>query len=119
MAEFSDLLGKHLTEITNDSNSKLIFWCADGTVYQMYHSQDCCESVYLEDVIGNMADLVLGPILLAEVVSNADDPPLDDSEKSYTWTFYKLATNRGSVTFRWYGSSNGYYSEAVDFDQLF
>jgi hypothetical protein len=73
--------------------------------------------VGIEDVEGDLADLEGSPLLVAEEVSGADAPPPpgEHVQESYTWTFYKFATAKGHVTVRWLGTSNGYYSERVDF----
>lgn len=71
------------------------------------------------DVVGDLKDLIGNPILLAEEVVGGDTPEDVDREfsESYTWTFYKLSTIIGSVTIRWLGESNGYYSESVYFEK--
>lgn len=51
---------------------------------------------------------------MAEEVSQIDE----NTPEIGTWTFYKLATCKGYVTLRWYGESNGYYSEDVDFIKI-
>ena len=111
---FRDLLGKTLTvcELHEDGTS-ITFICDDGTEYLMKHEQDCCESVWVEDIIGDLNDLLYAPILMADEETSGQNP-LPDSDVSHTWTFFKLATMSGYVTIRWYGSSNGYYSESAD-----
>lgn len=113
-ANFSDLMGKTLTTIVNE-NDELIFTTNEGEIFKAYHDQDCCESVRIEDIEGDLNDLIGTPILQAEEVTNSDEPKPNEYAESFTWTFYKLATINGYVTIRWLGESNGYYSESVSF----
>ena len=119
---FNNLLGKVLTKIEGLEKGKdfVTFYAEDGSVYEMYHEQDCCECVIIEDVCGDVDDLIGSEILLAEAVESDEWPEgVQKSEytDSFTWTFYKLATRKGFVDIRWLGESNGYYSESVDFVQ--
>lgn len=109
------LVGKTLTAARNVYNEEIIFETTEGETYKLYHSQQCCESVEVEDIVGDLSDLIGSPITMAEEVTNSEGEPKDKWDESFTWTFYKLATNKGGVTIRWYGTSNGYYSENVDF----
>lgn len=114
------LLGKTLTSITKSGNDALLFCTSTGEKYTMTHIQVCCESVVLDEVWGDLDDLVGEPLLLAEEVSSTlkalmDPGPKYEYTESYTWTFYKFATRKGYVDLRWYGTSNGYYSECVSF----
>jgi hypothetical protein len=116
------LKGKTLKNV-EQRDDEIVFETVDGEVYKMYHEQDCCESVYIESIVGDLQDLVGAEILLAEDVENIFDvlksigkeEDDDDDDGSHTWTFYKFATRKGYVDIRWYGSSNGYYSESVSF----
>lgn len=114
-ADISDLVGKTLISVENIDDGELRFVTSDGVTYRMYHDQDCCEQVSIEDICGDLEDLIGSPILKAEESSNNDDPPAASYVESYTWTFYKIDTIKGGVTIRWFGSSNGYYSERVSF----
>ena len=115
MKNFEELKGKILNKIENKDNAELIFTLDNGEEYVLYHSQDCCESVSIEDIEGDLQDLVGTPILQADESTNSEDKLDKEIYDSFTWTFYKLATIKGYVTIRWLGESNGYYSESVIF----
>lgn len=114
---FSDLVGKTLVEVIEESD-KITFKTNEGEAYKLYHQQDCCEYVTVDDITGDIKDLIGSPILKAEESVNNELPAKSNHDESYTWTFYQLATINGYVTIRWYGTSNGYYSERVEFVKL-
>jgi len=111
------LLGTTLKQIELD-HYEILFILDDGRSFKMTHYQDCCENVYVEDIIGDINSLLNSPIMMAEKSTNYDNPKKGFHEDSYTWTFYKLATVKGYVTIRWYGESNGYYSEEVEIEEI-
>jgi len=109
------MLGRTMTSVIA-SGDVMLFIEQNGSEHRFYHEQDCCESVEIEDIEGDLNDLVGDTIILAEQVDSK--PPareLNYTPDYETWTFYKFATAKGHVTVRWYGSSNGYYSESVDY----
>lgn len=112
-ANFSELVGKTIVSIGGmaQHSDLVVIECSDGSKYIMEHHQDCCEHVYLEDVNGDVADLLNRPVTLTEV-SIGDSPygHEPDSDSSETWTFYRLATDKGWVVLRW--------SEGVSFEKL-
>jgi len=117
MHDIQDMLGAVIVEITGAENNseEITFKSSDGRWWRFYHGQDCCESVSVEDVCGDVEDLLNSPILEAEEVSNYKGPEYEGD--SHTWTFYKFGTIKGNVTIRWLGESNGYYSESVDLEE--
>ncbi len=114
--DIADLLGAVLVRAERADRSAT-FETTAGDIYTFEHDQDCCEDVFLEDVAGDLADLVGSPLVLAEAATNPPDSPPDVPEDRYhgehTWTFYRFATVKGHVTLRFFGTSNGYYSEGV------
>ena len=69
----------------------------------------------IESVDGSVEHLIGQKVLLAEeVVGPGGKKDRDHCVESFLWTYYTIATGLGTVVIRWYGISNGYYSESVD-----
>jgi hypothetical protein len=122
--DISILNGRHIVDVTGleHGSDEVVFVCSDGSKWRMVHNQDCCESVSIEDVVGDVEDLQDATVIDARKETSETDPadraPGEDDRyrDSFTWTFYIIQTNKGAVTIRWLGESNGYYSESVDFE---
>lgn len=119
-AKMENLIGVALAAVEGleVESDEVWFRAEDGREWRMYHSQDCCESVRVEEVVGDPEDLVGSPVLFAEESVGGQDEPTPDGKcgsYSWTWTFYTMRTQKGTVSFRWLGESNGYYGEGVDF----
>jgi hypothetical protein len=120
LEQFPQMIGKTMVEVVGGEDDDEMFFVEEsGALHYFYHEGDCCERVAIYDICGDPLDLLGSPILQAEEVSS-EGAARDDDDSSYddshTWTFYKFATVNGSVTVRWLGESNGYYSEAVYYD---
>lgn len=120
----NSIIGKTPTMIGVDKEENEVTWhFTDGSKLIMYHMQNCCESVWIESVVGDFNDLIGVPLLKAEEATDKGGAGRPDSREddghwhsSTTWTFYKFASIKGYVDMRWCGSSNGYYSESVDLE---
>lgn len=113
---FEELIGKTFYAVDKEKTDelenpdKLVFRAETGERYEFKHRQLSCESVYIEEIHGDLMDLTFSPLVQAEAVVSREEPWQEDGQ---TYTFYKFATNKGSVTVRWIGVSNGWYSEEV------
>ena len=114
LVDLDCLVGQEIVKIKRATEpDSLTFYCKSGDVFLMYHEQDCCEDVFLESV----DEEELKAILHSEVVL-AEEATQSSSEDYGTWTFYTIMTKKSCLSIRWYGESNGYYSEEVDFRLL-
>lgn len=96
---------------------------ASGRKFKMLHYQDCCESVSVDSVSGNPQNAI-GEVIIDATERNSRDhdlpnlPAKEWADSSETWTYYTIRTQSETMVIRWYGTSNGYYSESVDFEEV-
>lgn len=119
---FNELIGKTAVDVSGAVQEEdMSFRMSDGSQYMFHHEQGCCEHVAIDDVCGDLSDLIGSPLIEAEEVTGENCGFREEDTKhfdSYTYTFYKFATAKGSVVVRWLGESNGYYSESVSFKRM-
>ena len=114
-SDIKSMVWKIPTKITVVEDEMIVFWFTDGSVCRFYHDQNCCETVTIADVCGDFEDLINHPIIVADERTYSGE---DSDYESFTYTFYTFRGTGGSVDVRWNGYSNGYYSEAVDFEMV-
>lgn len=107
----NDFYGKTIVDVAGleRGSGSVTITFDDGCSIHMWHSQDCCESVSIEDVdssVGNLDGAVFHDL---EVYTKEGSSEWGVE----TYTFYTLKTDRGYVWIRWFGESNGYYSTGV------
>lgn len=112
--DFKDLEGRKIKDVAkSDEHVELI--TEEGISFNLFHDKDCCESVEVEDIIGGeLTELIGETVIEARKESGQLLPQKEMYDESYTWTFYIIRTNKTSLTIRFYGTSNGYYSEEVE-----
>jgi hypothetical protein len=110
--------GKTVTNVRSETGEVHIT-CSDGSVFKLYHSQACCESVSIQSGAEDLPKLIGKTI--TKVVETIDNNPdgVDTSGGSATrTTFDFILLNAMPIKLVWLGESNGYYSESVSVDQI-
>jgi len=119
--EFKKMVGEIISEITlktDDNNyEQLIFKTESGKIFKMFHENDCCEIVYLEDVIGGRLTDLLGETVVDVDIKTNSIKNNKNTEIYIEYYFYEIKTNENTITLRWYGDSE-YYSAYVDFEEI-
>ena len=118
--EFSSLQGRTINEVLFDylEGFKATFYCSNGDIFILRPIALDNMNVRFNGIVGDMLNLLHSPILKAEWVRSTGE--FDDFSSSSRldrdcdyWVYldYKLSTDKGSVTFEWYGEATCEISE--------
>lgn len=118
MRKINEHLSKGIIKVEGlcAGSDEVLFYCKDGFLIKMYHKQDCCENVIIESVDSEINNNDIYTDCSTCFMTETAYSDTNNDDDSFTWTFYNVKTNKGYDTIRWYGESNGYYSESVDFE---
>lgn len=99
-------------EESEDESQRVVFNTKGGNVFQISHIRDCCESVVLSSIKGNLSNL-----LNEKIISCTYYREYSICEEDFQ--FYKLETRKGIVEFVWHGDGSDCNSSTdVDFSQI-
>lgn len=132
--DISTLNGLRITGL-NLQSDELVLRCEDDRLglkirgFRFFHNQDCCESVSILSIEGDLMALLGEPIL--EATQDSDSAEYNWPQgwgarpawtggvsESATRTVLTFRTKHGTVKIIWLGKSNGYYSESVDMEEI-
>mgnify|MGYP001809990637 FL=1 len=88
-ANISDLIGLTMKSVAKD-NDMISFESIDGRKFTLEHNQNCCEEVVIQEIVGDLTNLIGQPILCVEKVE-------DESFSARV----KFETNKGTVFISW------------------
>lgn len=113
MRSFSGMVGKILESVEGGPRDERIgFYFTDGTAAESIHMPDCCESVTIDRIEGDIKSVIGSPIIEAE---ETEESGQNGDWDHFTWTRQRIKTAFGEVTIVWFGESNGYYGETPYF----
>ena len=110
--DFPEVKGKKIESVSGleVGSGSIFIKFEDGDRLVLYHPQECCEHVRVEDCEDITPNELEGCVIhsFEEYVKSSDG-----WMGSTKYTFYKLITNNVDCTIRFLGESNGYYGVSV------
>ena len=106
MSDLTQMIGKTFISIKGTiRDNYLEFTDTEGNEYTFVGVSNGPDP-WIEDIVGDLNDLLGTPMVIARVDSN-------DSDSFHSWTFYNFGTVNGYVTIRWCSEDARYYGARV------
>lgn len=113
-----EMVGETIVKVVNINDDHLYLYLENGDYYMFFHKDDddCHGDVRIKSIQGSLRNILNSPLTVAKTSYSCgytDDNDVDNflpdwKQETYTWTFYKFATDKGSITVRWFGTSSDY-----------
>ncbi len=104
-----EFINKECTFFTTTSDTAH-FICAGMGEFVIYHPQDCCERVCLEEILG---EIPATPFLIKKITETGDISGEGYGDEVVENQFYLFETSKGDFILHFNGTSNGFYGTSV------